>query len=181
MFCSSCGAEAASKANFGVRFGQGTVIRCRFVIHKVFKLDNLPLESPLQAGVIDLAGKYSGFILQGLDHGWNSTFSKAFYELSPRNQMCYFSFCIGNQTKHKKVENFSYLASLKEQYAFFPWKGCLNIKFQEELQKQCYLFTQVWGRIAVIQFRTQTAVLMKKRSLLTTSTVDLITAKFYFF
>ena len=30
--------------------------------------------------------------------------------------------------------------------------------------QQCYLFEQVWGRIAVIQFRTQTVVLMKKRS-----------------
>ena len=34
-------------------------------------------------------------------------------------------------------EHFFYLTSVKKQYAFFPCKGCLIIKFQEELLKQC--------------------------------------------
>ena len=101
-----------------------------YITVKFFKFGNRPLESPLQASAIDLDGKYSAFILQRLDRECNSNFSKALYELSLYK---------GNQTKHKKVGHFFYLTSLKEQYVFFPWKGCLNIKFQEVLKKQCHI------------------------------------------
>ena len=101
------------------------------------------------------------------------TFPRLFVKLVQEGRCVFFTFCLINQTKLKNVEHFLYFTSLNEQYAFFLWKGCLNVISQpQELEKQChtifsqqcYLFKPVWWRITMIQFRTQAAVLMKKRS-----------------
>ena len=52
-----------------------------------------------------------------------TVFSKAFYELSARNQICYFSFCIGNRTKHKKVEHFFLFDQFEGTVCLFPMEG----------------------------------------------------------
>ena len=89
------------------------------------------------------AEKNSGFISQRLEDGWNSNFSKAFYEPRPRNQMCYFTFCIGNQTK-LKWNNF-FIWPVWMNSFFFPWEGCWILNFNRNCRSNViqYFHTNV--------------------------------------
>mgnify|MGYP006896119320 CR=1 FL=1 len=56
-------------------------------------------------------------------------------DLSRRHKLFpLLSRCLHHHFWH---DHLFYLTSVKEQYAFLPRMGCLNIKFQEELLKQC--------------------------------------------